>query len=132
MHQKITIVGHLGGDPEMRYMADGTAVTNFSVATSRRWTNSDGSKGEETTWFRTAVWGKQAEACNQWLVKGRKVLAEGRLNPDKATGSPRTFERRDGSIGAAYEITAENILFLDGQSGNGLRETVAPIEDIPV
>ena len=132
MYQKITVVGHLGGDPEMRYMADGTAVTNFSVATSRRWTNSDGSKGEETTWFRAAVWGKQAEACNQWLVKGRKVWVEGRLNPDKATGSPRTFERRDGSIGAAYEITAENILFLDGQNGNSQREAVDSTEDIPI
>lgn len=117
MYQKIVVVGNLGSDPEMRYMPDGRAVTNFSVATNRRWNNSDGSKGEETTWFRVAVWGNQAEACNQYLAKGRRVLVEGRLVADANTGGPKTFVRRDSSVGAAFEIAASQVTFLGG--GNG-------------
>ena len=115
MYQKITLVGNLGGDPEMRYMPNGTAVTNFSLASNRRWTNQDGTPGEETTWFRVAVWGKQAENVNQYLSRGRQVMVEGRLTPDPLTGGPRTFERKDGSMGASYEIRALNVTFLGGR-----------------
>jgi len=116
MYQKIIVVGNLGGDPEMRYMPDGTAVTNFSMATSRRWTNpTTGEPGQETTWFRVAVWGRQAETANQYLAKGRRVLVEGRLQPDPQTGSPRTFTRQDGTVGATYELRAFNFTFLGGR-----------------
>ncbi|MCB0034578.1 MAG: single-stranded DNA-binding protein [Anaerolineales bacterium] len=116
MYQKIIIVGNLGSDPEMRYMADGTAVTNFSVATNRRWTNSQtGQPTDETTWFRVRVWGRQAETANQYLSRGRRVLIEGRLRPDPQTGGPRTYTRQDGTVGASFEITAENIQFLGGR-----------------
>jgi len=64
-YQKIVIVGNLGGDPEMRYTPDGTPVTNFSVATNRKWNNSDGSAGEETTWFRVTVWRRQGRGTGQ-------------------------------------------------------------------
>lgn len=120
MYQKIIVVGNLGGDPEMRYMPDGTAVTNFSLATNRRWT--DGATGQprdETTWFRVSVWRKQAEVANQYLSKGRKVLVEGRLRPDPASGGPRTFTRQDGTVGASYEITADSIQFLGGREDGG-------------
>ncbi len=116
MYQKIVIVGNLGSDPEMRYMADGTAVTNFSVATNRRWTNSQtGQPVDETTWFRVSVWGRQAETANQYLSRGRRVLIEGRLRPDPQTGGPRTYTRQDGTVGASFELTAENIQFLGGR-----------------
>ena len=121
MYQKIVIVGNLGGDPEMRYMPDGTAVTNFSVATNRRWT--DGASGEpreETTWFRVSVWGKQGESANQYLSRGSKVLVEGRIKPDPATGGPRTFTRQDGTIGASFEITADVVRFLSGRDDMGM------------
>jgi len=120
MYQKIIVVGNLGGDPEMRYMPDGTAVTNFSLATNRRWT--DGATGQprdETTWFRVSVWRKQAEVANQYLSKGRRVLVEGRLRPDPASGGPRTFTRQDGTVGASYEITADSIQFLGGREEGG-------------
>ena len=120
MYQKIVLVGNLGSDPEMRYMPDGTAVTNFSVATNRRW--SDGRSGEpreETTWFRISVWGKQAEATNQFLSKGRSVLVEGRIRPDPQTGSPRVFTRQDGTVGASFEITADVVRFLGGRDDSG-------------
>jgi len=119
MYQKIIVVGNLGGDPEMRYMPDGTAVTNFSMATSRRWT--DGGTGEpreETTWFRVSVWRKQAETANQYLSKGSKVLVEGRLRPD-TSGGPRTFTRHDGTVGASFEITADMVRFLSSREEDG-------------
>ena len=84
MYQKIIVVGNLGGDPEMRYMPDGTAVTNFSLATNRKWTDGQGNPQEEVTWFRVSTWGRIAENCNQYLAKGSKVLVEGRIKPDPA------------------------------------------------
>ena len=77
MYQRLVLVGNLGRDPEMRYTPNGTAVTSLSVATSRKYTTADGQQKEETVWFRVSVWGKQAEPCNQYLSKGRKVLVEG-------------------------------------------------------
>ncbi|MCP4418687.1 MAG: single-stranded DNA-binding protein [Chloroflexi bacterium] len=119
MYQKIIVVGNLGGDPEMRYMPDGTAVTNFSLASNRRWT--DGATGQprdETTWFRVSVWRKQAETVNQYLSKGSKVLVEGRLRPD-SSGGPRTFTRHDGTVGASFEITADTVRFLSSREEDG-------------
>jgi single-strand DNA-binding protein len=114
MYQKIVIVGNLGKDPEMRYSPSGDAVTSLSVATNRKYTDKGGQQVEETTWFRVSVWGKQAEACNQYLKKGKTVLVEGRLNADKATGGPRIFTRQDGTSGASFEITADTVRFLGG------------------
>lgn len=124
MYQKIIIIGHLGSDPEMRYLANGTPVTSFNVATSRRWTDQQsGQPVDETTWFRVTVWNKQAESCNQYLSKGQKVLIEGVLSPDKATGGPKTFTRRDGTIGASFEIRAETVRFLNSRGEGGVDET---------
>ncbi|MCA9965180.1 MAG: single-stranded DNA-binding protein [Anaerolineales bacterium] len=116
MYQKVIIIGNLGRDPEMRYMPDGTAVTSFSVATSRRWTDrNSGQPVDETTWFRVSVWGRQAETANQYLSKGSKVLVEGRMKPDPATGAPRIWTRQDGTAGASFELTAEVVRFLSGR-----------------
>jgi len=117
-YQKLIIVGYLGNEPEMRYTPDGTPVTNFNVATSYRWTNRDGSKGEETVWFRVTVWRKQAEIAQQYLQKGRQVMVEGRMTPDKTTGKPRVYQKSDGSYGASYEVTAERIIFLGTKGGD--------------
>lgn len=117
MFQQITIVGYLGRDPEMRFTPSGQAVTSFSVATSRSYTTNTGQKVDETTWFRISVWGAQAEACSQYLKKGRPVLVIGRLRPDPQTGGPRVFTRNDGTTGASYEINALQVKFLP--SGRG-------------
>lgn len=119
MYQKLTVVGNLGTDPEMRYTPSGQAVTNLSVAANRRWTDANGDQHEETTWFRVSVWGKQAETCNQYLSKGRMVLVEGRLNPDRETGGPRIWTDQNGNPRASYEMTASNVVFLGGGNGNG-------------
>ncbi|MBN1218721.1 MAG: single-stranded DNA-binding protein [Anaerolineae bacterium] len=117
MYQKLIIVGHLGRDPEMRYTPSGQTVTNFSVATSRRWTSGDGQQQEETVWFRVTVWGKQAETCNQYLSKGRQVMCEGRLTPDKETGGPRIWTDQNGTPRASFEMTAYEVRFLGGRGG---------------
>lgn len=120
MYQKLIVVGNLGRDPEMRYMPDGTAVTSFSMATNRRWTNSQtGQPVDETTWFRVSVWGRQAEAVNQYLSKGRQVLVEGRLTPDPETGGPRLWSGQDGAVRASFEIRADSVQFLGGREGGG-------------
>lgn len=119
MYQKIIIVGNLGRDPEMRYMPDGTAVTNFSVASSRRWTGQDGQQHDETAWFRVEVWRRQAETVNQYLTKGSKVLVEGRIKPDPNTGGPRLWTRQDGTIGANFEVVADTVRFLSSRADDG-------------
>jgi single-strand DNA-binding protein len=115
MYQKMIIVGNLGRDPEMRYTPGGQAVTNMSVATNRRYNDSNGQRVDETTWFRVSVWGNQAEAVNQYLQQGSRVLVEGRLNPDPETGGPRIWTRNDGTPGASFEITAWRVVFLSSR-----------------
>jgi len=136
MYQKIIVAGNLGKDPEMRYAPNGDAVTSFSVATSRKYTDKGGNKVEETTWFRVSVWGKQAETCNQYLKKGSKVLVEGRLIADKATGGPKIWTRQDGTAGSSFEITAEGVRFLSssrddngGGSGGAMMHDAPPMEE---
>ena len=130
MYHKIVIVGHLGRDPEMRYTADGTPVTNFSVASSRRWNRSDGTQVDETVWFRVSAWRRLAETCNQFLQKGRLVLVEGRLQPDER-GNPRVFTRSDGTTGASYEVTAVVVKFLGGRGEAPLAETPGAAAEPP-
>jgi single-strand DNA-binding protein len=131
MYQKLIIVGNLGRDPEMRYTSDGTPVTNFSVATNRRWTNADGSPGEETIWFRVSAWRRLAEVCNQYLQKGRQVLIEGQLKPDPATGGPRMWTGNDGVARASYEVTALAVKFLGGRGEAPPSEVAGAPEEPP-
>jgi single-strand DNA-binding protein len=131
MYHKVIIVGNLGRDPEMRYTQDGTPVTNFSIATNRRWTSPDGSQGEETVWFRVSAWRRMAEVCNQYLQKGRQVLIEGELKPDPATGGPRVWTGNDGVARAQYEVTARAVKFLGGRGEAPLAEMPGAPEEPP-
>jgi single-strand DNA-binding protein len=115
MFHKIVLVGNLGRDPEMRYTPSGQAVTNLSVATNRTYTDSSGEQVKETVWFRVSVWGKQAEACHQYLRKGRQVLVEGRMNGDE-NGNPRIWTAQDGTPRASFEVTAQTVRFLGGRA----------------
>lgn len=116
MYHKVMLVGNLGKDPEMRYTPSGQAVTNFSVATSERWTGQDGQPQERTIWWRVSVFGKMAEVCNEYLKKGSKVLVEGRMNADPKTGNPRIFTRQDGTAGSVFEMTAQAVKFLSSRN----------------
>jgi single-strand DNA-binding protein len=126
MYHTIIIVGNVGRDPEMRYTPSGQAVTSFSVATSRNYTNSSGQRVDETIWFRISAWGRQAETCNQYLKKGNKVLVEGRLTADPQTGGPRVWTRQDGTPGASFEISASNVRFLSSRGEGGADEGGEP------
>ena len=120
MYNRVILAGNLGRDPELRYTPSGQAVANLSVATNEKWRDRDGNNQERTVWWRVSVWGNQAETCNQYLGKGRQVLIEGRMNCDD-NGNPRTLQRKDGSWGATYEVTAQVVRFLGsrGQTGSG-------------
>jgi single-strand DNA-binding protein len=122
MYQRTVVVGHLGRDPEMRYTQDGTPVTSFSVATTRRWTDRDGGPREETTWFRVSAWGRQAETCNQYLSKGRLVLVEGLVTASAWKG-------RDGEPRATLELRASRVVFLGGRGEQAEGEPAAPSEE---
>jgi single-strand DNA-binding protein len=101
-------------------MPDGRAVTNFSIATNRRWTDqASGQTREVTTWFRISLWGSRAEVANQYLSKGSPVLVEGRLRTDPDSGGPRIYTRQDGTVGASFEIQAYNFSFLGGGRQSG-------------
>jgi single-strand DNA-binding protein len=115
MYQKITLVGNLGRDPEMRYTPTGQPVTNLSVATNYTFTNNNGERVKETTWWRVSVWGKQAEACSNYLQSGSKVLVEGRVRPDRETGGPRIYTRQDGSAGSSFDVNASRVVFLSSR-----------------
>ena len=119
----------------MRYTPAGHAVCNFSIATDRQYTGQDGQQVKETTWVRISVWGKQAEACNQYLKKGKMVLVEGRLQPDPKTGGPRVFQRQDGTSGAHFEVNASTVKFLSpreaGEAANPEAVVEAASEEIP-
>jgi len=137
MFQKLVIVGRLGRDPEMRFTPTGQAVTSFSVATDRQYTDQSGKPVKETVWFRVTAWGKLAETCNTYLQKGKLVLIEGRLTVDAKTGGPRTWVGQDGTPRASYEVTAQTVKFLsqrtEGAGEGGPEEAldIAPSEEIP-
>jgi single-strand DNA-binding protein len=101
---KVMIIGHLGRDPEVKYLPSGQAVTNFSVATSSTWTDKEGKPGDRTEWHRIVAFGKRAELCGEYLSKGRQVYIEGSLQT-------RSWEK-DGQKRYTTEIVAWNVLFL--------------------
>jgi len=119
MYQKLIIVGRLGGKPILRYTENGTAVTDFSVATDQRWTDSNGQQQERTVWFRVTAWRRMAEVCAEYLDKGRQVLIEGMLQ------EPEPYKGRDGEWRASLDVTAREVKFL----GGGQQETQE--EEIP-
>lgn len=115
---KVMVIGNLGKDPEMRFTANGSAVTTFSVAASRNYTSRDGERKEETEWFNVVTWNKLAENCSQFLQKGRRVYVEGRLQT-------RSWEKPDGTRGYRTEVVAEDVVFLDRAGGGDS----APMDD---
>ncbi|MCK5098397.1 MAG: single-stranded DNA-binding protein [Desulfobacteraceae bacterium] len=109
---KAIIVGRLGRDPEIRYSQQGTAVVNFSVATSEEWYDkASGEKKERTQWHRIVVFGKLAENCGKFLAKGRQVYIEGRIQTSD-------YEK-DGQKHYATDIVANTVQFLGGKQDGG-------------
>ncbi len=106
---KVILLGRLGQDPELKYTPGGSAVCNFSLATTEAWTDKQGQKQEKTEWHRVVVWGKLAELCNQYLAKGRQAFLEGRLQT-------RSWDDKDGNKKYTTEILASTVQFIGGAS----------------
>jgi single-strand DNA-binding protein len=110
---KVIVVGNLGRDPETRYMPDGAAITNVSVATSFAWTDkASGEKKEETEWHRVVFRGKLAEVAGEYLKKGSQVYVEGRLRT-------RKWQDKEGQDRYTTEIVAERMQMLGSRAGSG-------------
>ena len=119
---KVIVVGNLGRDPETRYMPDGAAITNVSVATSFQWTDkASGEKKEETEWHRVVFRGKLAEIAGEYLKKGSQVYVEGRLRT-------RKWQDKEGQEKYTTEIMANEMKMLGSRSGAGEPRSEAPSE----
>jgi single-strand DNA-binding protein len=107
MLNKVILIGNLGKDAEVRYAPSGTAVANFSIATSEKW-GKDGEKQQRTEWHRIVAFGKLAEICGEYLTKGKQVYIEGRLQT-------RNWEDREGVKRYTTEIVAHQMLMIGGK-----------------
>jgi single-strand DNA-binding protein len=106
---KVIIVGNLGRDPELRYTPQGTAVCNFSMATTEKRKDKSGEFQDVTTWFRVTLWDKKAEVAAKYLQKGKPVYIEGRLKIDEWTD-------RDGNNRFTLDVTATDMQFIGSAS----------------
>lgn len=109
-YNRITLIGHLGKDPELRYTPQGSPVCHFSIAVSER-KKIDEEWTEKTLWFRIDVWGRQAESCSQYLTKGRPVQVSGTFTIDEWTD-------RDGKPRYTLKVNATEVTFLGDKTQN--------------
>ena len=109
---KVILVGNLGKDAELRVTSGGASVSTFSIATSEVWNDKQGQRQEKTEWHRIVLWGKQAESLQEYLVKGKQIYVEGRLQT-------RQWDDKDGNKRYTTEIKADRITLLGGGAGSG-------------
>lgn len=111
-YNRVIIAGNLTRDPELRSLANETAVVNFSLAVNRRYKGGDGEMVEETTFVECEGWGRTAELVGQYLTKGSSALVEGRLKLDR-------WEDKDGNKRSQLRVVADSVQFLGGKGGDG-------------
>ena len=109
---KVILIGNLGRDPETRYMPEGGAITNISIATTDKWKDKNGEMQEKTEWHRVAFFGKLAEIAGEYLKKGSQVYVEGRLQT-------RKWQDKDGQDKYTTEIVANVMQMLGSRQGMG-------------
>jgi single-strand DNA-binding protein len=102
---KVFLIGNLTRPPELRYTPSGTAVADLRLAVNRNYTTQSGEKREEACFLNVVVWGKQAEACGEYLDKGSPIMVEGRLQT-------REWEGKDGQKRSVVEVVAERVQFM--------------------
>ena len=108
---KVILVGNLGRDAEVRYTQGGTAVATLNMATTEVWNDKQsGQRQERTEWHRVVVWGRQAETLQEYLLRGRQIYVEGRLQT-------RQWDDRDGNKRYTTEVRADRIVLLSGRGG---------------
>jgi single-strand DNA-binding protein len=108
---KVILIGNLGADPEIRYTTSGTAVANLRLATTETWMDKSGERTERTEWHRVVLWGKMAESLSEYLVKGKQIYVEGRLQT-------RQWDDKDGNKRYTTEIRGDRVVLL-GSAGGG-------------
>ncbi|MFT7613128.1 MAG: single-strand DNA-binding protein [Parvicellaceae bacterium] len=108
---KVILIGNLGKDPEVKYLEGGTAVANFSIATSETYKNKNGGLTTSTEWHNIVVWKKLAEITEKYLKKGNKVYIEGKMRT-------RSWEDQDGNTRYSTEVVADNLTMLGGKNDN--------------
>jgi single-strand DNA-binding protein len=122
---KVTLIGHVGRPPEIRYTQGGSPVANFSIATNEFWTSNTGERQERTEWHKIVAWGKLAEFCQEYIQKGSYLYIEGRIQS-------RSYEDRDGIKRYVTEIRANEIGLLDRKPGvDSAASAEPPIDSIP-
>ena len=109
---KAILVGNLGRDAELRYTPGGAAVATLSLATTEIWNDKSGQRQEKTEWHRIVVWGKQAETLQEYLLKGRQIFVEGRLQT-------RKWDDRDGNTKYTTEVRADRVVLLGRRDDGG-------------
>lgn len=125
MYNQVTLIGHLGRDPEVKYTPSGQALARFNLATTERWIDRDGNRQEATQWHSLVAWGKIAELVNAYLKKGSRILAEGKL-------TYREYEDRNGQKQRLAEIVVRNLVFLDKRKGEAAETNdITSSDDIP-
>lgn len=108
---KVILIGFLGKDPEVRFLANGDAVANFSVATSQSWKDSAGVKQEKTEWHRIVLYRKLAEIAGQYLKKGGQVYIEGRIEAQK-------WQDKEGQERQTVQVVGSELKMFGGASGS--------------
>ena len=121
---RISIIGNLGRDPEVRTTPTNTAVTTFSVAVNERRRDADGNPQEKTLWFRVTAFGRLAEICAQYLAKGAAVYVEGRLDPQEWTDVA-------GAKRFTLGLVASDVRMLDGRGPDAEDDAPATHTDVP-
>ena len=121
MLNKVILIGRLGRDPEVRYMPNGEAVCNFSVATSESWKDSNGQKQERSEWHNVTMYRRLAEIAGQYLKKGSQVYLEGKIQT-------RKYEGKDGIERTAYDIIVNEMKMLGGGGNDGQQAQSAQAE----
>jgi len=121
---KVILVGNLGRDPETRFTTSGTAVCNFSLATSETFKDKSGEKQEKTEWHNIQCWGKLAELAGEYLAKGKTIYLEGRLQT-------RKWQDKSGADRYTTEIVAEKIQFLSPKGESGSTSNSSHYEEAP-
>ena len=116
---KVILIGNLGKDPETRFMPDGGAVTNCSIATTDSWKDKNGEKQERTEWHRISFFGKLAEIAGEYLKKGSQVYVEGRLQT-------RKWQDKEGQDKYTTEIIADRMQMLGSKPRETSGEEPAP------
>ncbi len=112
MINKVTLIGNLGGDPEIRHLEGGNTVGRFSLATNENYTDKDGNKQARTEWHNIVVWREDAERAEKWLKKGMTVFVEGKI-------SYRKYTDKDGVERNTTDIVANTFRNLEKREGSG-------------